>query len=77
MTSIYGDCPVIRRIEASPPSRNVTSNGTIAAAVMVIAALVAVALANSSAYERLHEFLEVPLLLGIGSLSVSITLRLS
>lgn len=73
MTSIYGDAAVIRRIEARSSFQNVTSNGTIAAAVMVIAALVAVALANSSAYELLHEFLEVPLLLGIGSLSVSIT----
>jgi len=73
MTSIYGDSAVIRRIEARSSFQNVTSNGTLAASVMVIAALVAVALANSSVFEGLHELMEAPLLLGVGSLSVSIT----
>lgn len=73
MVSIYGDSAVIRRIEAKSSFQKITSNGTIAASAMVIAALLAVALANSSAYEYLHEFMEAPLLLGVGSLSVSIT----
>ena len=40
-----------------------TSNGTVAAAAMVVAALLAVVVANSAAYEPLHEFLELPLTL--------------
>jgi len=73
MTSIYGDSAVIRRIEAKSSFQKITSNGTIAASVMVIAALIAVALANSSVYEHLHEFMEASLMLGVGSFSMSIT----
>ncbi|MEY8437259.1 Na+/H+ antiporter NhaA [Atopobiaceae bacterium 24-176] len=46
--------------------QKVTSNGTIAAAVMVFAALVAVAVANTPAYEGIHHFLMEPLSVGVG-----------
>ena len=75
MTSIYGDPAVIRRIEARTSFQKITSNGTVAAAIMVLAALVAVAVANSDAYEAVHEFLEAPLTLGVGSFAVSISVE--
>ena len=75
MTSIYGDPAVIRRIEARTSFQKITSNGTVAAAIMVLAALVAVAVANSDAYGAVHEFLEAPLTLGVGSFAVSISVE--
>ena len=75
MTSIYGDPAVIRRIEARTSFQKITSNGTVAAAIMVLAALVAVAVANSDAYDAVHEFLEAPLTLGVGSFAVSISVE--
>lgn len=46
--------------------QKVTSNGTIAAAVMVLAALVAVVVANTPAYEAIHHFLMEPVSIGVG-----------
>lgn len=48
--------------------QKLTSNGTVAAAVMVFAALVAVVVANTPAYEAVHHFLMEPLTLGVGPL---------
>lgn len=53
----------------------ITSNGTIAAAVMVAAALIAVIVANTDAYYPVHELLEAPLAIQIGVFQGSITLE--
>lgn len=72
-TSIYGEPKVAQRNERRRSMRKVTSNGTIAAAVMVFAAILAVIVANSPAYEFFHEVFEAPLTFGIGGFMVSIT----
>ena len=75
MASIYGEPAVIRRIEQRSAVHKVTSNGTIAAAVMVFAAIAAVITANSPAYEVIEEVLHAPLSLGIGPATFSITIE--
>lgn len=50
-----------------------TSNGTISAAVMVAAALLAVMVANSPAYEFVHHLFETELSLGFGPYVVSLS----
>ena len=77
MASIYGEPAVIRRIEQRSAVHKVTSNGTIAAAVMVFAAIAAVITANSPAYEVVEEVLHAPLslLMAIFFLLVGIELK--
>lgn len=58
---------VARRKEKRSAWEEVTHNGTIAAAVMVFAALIAVAVANSPAYEVVHHIIETPLAGRIGN----------
>ena len=53
----------------------ITSNGTIAAAVMVLAAIAAVIVANTDAYYPVQEFLEQPLGFTVGPLVCSITIE--
>ncbi len=74
-TSIYEEPAVIKRTELKGSLHKITSNGTIAAAVMVAAALLALVVANSPAYEAVEEFILQPLQLGLGSLSASITVE--
>ncbi len=74
-TNIYEEPAVIKRLEIKGTLHKVTSNGTIAAAVMVGAALLALVAANSPAYEAIEEFLVQPLHLGLGSLSASISIE--
>ena len=74
-TNIYEEPAVIKRIELKSSLQKITSNGTIAAAVMVGAALLALVVANSPAYEAVEEFLVQPLHLGLGSLSASISVE--
>lgn len=50
-----------------------TSNGTVSAAAMVAAALLAVMVANSPAYELFHHLFETELSLGVGSFVVSLS----
>ena len=64
---------VVRRRDQRNALEKVTSNGTIAAAVMVGAALLAVIVANSGAYEAVHHFLETPLELRIGPVVAGIS----
>ena len=75
MASIYGEPAVIRRIEQRSAVHKVTSNGTIAAAVMVFAAIAAVITANSPAFEVVEEVLHAPLSLGIGPATFSISIE--
>lgn len=72
-TSIYGEPRVAQRNERRRSMRKITSNGTIAAAVMVFAAILAVIVANSPAYEFFHKVFEAPLTVGFGPAMVSIS----
>lgn len=66
---------VAQRIEKRDSRHKITSNGTIAAAVMVLAAILAVIVANTPAYETVRHFFETGLTLGIGDWSATITLE--
>lgn len=66
---------VAQRIEKRDSRHKITSNGTIAAAVMVLAAILAVIVANTPAYETVHHFFETGLTLGVGDWSATITLE--
>ena len=65
--SIYEEPVVIKRTERRGVLHEITSNGTIAAAVMVGAALLALVVANGPAFEAVEEFLREPLEIGIGT----------
>lgn len=65
--SIYEEPAVIKRTERRGVLHEITSNGTIAAAVMVGAALLALVVANGPAFEAVEEFLREPLEVGIGT----------
>ena len=56
-----------KRLERHDLWERITENGTISAAVMVLAAVAAVICANSNAYEAVHHFLEQPIYIGLGS----------
>ena len=65
--SIYEEPAVIKRTERRGVLHEITSNGTIAAAVMVGAALLALVVANGPAFEAVEEVLREPLEIGIGT----------
>ncbi len=64
-----------KRFERHDIWERISENGTISAAVMVLAAVAAVVCANTDAYFAVHHFLELPLSLGLGSLSASISVE--
>lgn len=72
---IYDDPRVVRRLDHSGSVHAFTSNGTIAAAVMVFAALLAVIVANTPAYEVVEEVIQAPLGIQVGPLFVGITVE--
>ena len=73
--SIIAEPAVVNRLSTVRTIEKITSNGTIAAAVMVLAALLAVVVANSPAHEIVHEVLEAPMSIGIGPYAVSISIE--
>ena len=73
--SIYEEPAVIKRTERRGALHEVTSNGTLAAAVMVGAALLALVVANGPAYEPVEQFLREPLEIGIGSHLVAMSVE--
>ena len=72
---IFDEPAVIRRLEQRSVFEDITSNGTIAAAVMVLAAILAVIVANSPAYEVVAHALETSVGFVIGPLTVEISLE--
>lgn len=72
---IFDEPAVIRRLEQRSSFESVTSNGTVAAAVMVFATLLALIVANSPAYEFVEEVLHAPFSMSLGPLSFSITVE--
>lgn len=65
-----------KRLDRRDTWQRITENGTISAAVMVIAAIAAVICANTDAYEPIHHFLEDPIYIGIGSFRAEMTVEL-
>ena len=64
-----------KRFERHDIWERIADNGTISAAVMVLAAAAAVVCANTDAYEMVHHFLELPLSIGLGTAWVSISVE--
>lgn len=64
-----------KRIERRDIWERISENGTIAAAVMVVAAIAAVICANSDAYEAIHHILMEPIHVGIGPHTVAISIE--
>lgn len=64
-----------KRIERRDIWERISENGTIAAAVMVVAAIAAVVCANSDAYEAIHHILMEPIHVGIGSHTMAISIE--
>lgn len=73
--SIIAVPEVSRRNDLRRRVGRVFGDGTIAAAVMVIAALLAVIVANTDAYEPIHHFVELPIVLGLGPFAVSLSVE--
>ena len=73
MPSIYGEPAVVKRIEYRTEVRKVTSNSTVAAATMVMAALLALVVANSPAHEIVEKFFEAECSFTVGAFTVSIS----
>ena len=73
--SIYREPAVVRRLERKGALRTLTESSTIAAAVMVAAALLALIVANTPLYEGIEYVLALPLELGVGRLEVSLTVE--
>ncbi len=72
---IIAEPAVVNRLSRQSTIDEITSNGTIAAAVMVMAALLAVIVANSPIYEVVHEILEARLLVALGPLDWSMSVE--
>lgn len=73
--SIFDEPAVVRRLERRSSLGRLTSSSTLAAAVMVFAALLALVVANSPLYEGVEYVLELPLSVGVGRLSVALTVE--
>ena len=73
--AIFDEPAVVRRLERRGALARVTGSGTVAAAVMVGAALLALLVANSPLYEGVEYMLGLPLTVGVGRLSVSLTVE--
>ncbi|WP_077597513.1 Na+/H+ antiporter NhaA [Olsenella urininfantis] len=74
-SAIFNEPAVARRFDKRSSWDKITSNGTISAAVMVVATLLAVVVANSPIYEPVHEFLETSLSVGFGHVRLSISVE--
>ena len=73
--SIYGEPAVVRRLERRGALASVTGSGTVAAGVMVAAALLALVIANTPLYEVVERLLALPLEVGVGPFAVSLTVE--
>lgn len=72
---IFDEPAVIRRLEQGSVLERITSNGTVAAAVMVMAAILAVIVANSPAHKYVEQVLEARLGFTVGILSFSMSIE--
>ena len=74
-SSIFRHDRVVARIERRGALRKITSNGTIAAAVMVGAALLSLIVANTPLYEGVEWLLGLQVEAGVGPLVVSLSVE--
>ena len=74
-SSIVAVPAVARRCAKKRGLARITENGTIAAAVMVVAAIAAVIVANTDAYYPVQEFLEQPMAFTLGPLTCAISVE--
>ncbi len=72
---IFDEPAVIRRLEQRSAFEGITSNGTIAAAFMVFAAILAVIVANSPAYFVVEEILMAPIGFTLGPLDTQMPIE--
>ena len=72
---IFDEPAVIKRLEQRSVFEGITSNGTIAAAVMVFAAILAVICANSPAYEFVEAIIESTVSVGFGDVVFSMSVE--
>ena len=72
---IIDEPAVIRRLEQRSAFEGITSNSTVAAAVMVFAAILAVIVANSPAYEFVHHIIEAQVGFALGDFTVTMTVE--
>lgn len=70
---VVDELVVRRRLERKRTWHSITSNGTIAAAIMLFATLLAVFLANSPIYQVVHEALQAPVGLVVGNTQITLT----
>lgn len=73
MASIYSEPAVIRRIERRGALSRATTSGVVASAAMVAAALLALVIANTPAYDAIERLLKTSLEIGFGETIVSLT----
>lgn len=66
---------VKRRLEHHSRARKLLSNQTVAAFVMVFAAVIAIIVANSPLYFEVHEIIEAPLVVAIGNIHVGMSIE--
>ncbi len=64
------------RIEHRSVLERITSNGTVSACVMILAAVAAVICANTDAFYPLHEWFALPVSIGFGGWEFSLTFEL-
>ena len=64
------------RLERRSVLDRITSNGTISACVMILAAVAAIICANTDAYEAIHEFLMRPVSIGIAGWEFTLNVEL-
>ena len=75
--AIFDEPAVVRRLERRGALARVTGSGTVAAAVMVGAALLALLVANSPLYEGVEYMLGLPLTVGMNVASLVLTLLIA
>ena len=75
ITAIVAEPKVLRRVERKKTLDKITSNGTIAAAVMVVAAIIAVIVANTDAFEIVREVIEAEIGIAVGPFEASISIE--
>ncbi|MDD3486489.1 MAG: Na+/H+ antiporter NhaA [Atopobiaceae bacterium] len=72
-THIIAEPATARLVARRTARERITSNGTIAAAAMVIAAIAAIVVANSPAYETVRAVIEQPVGIVLGPLTLSLS----
>jgi len=75
LRQIIDEPAVVSRISQTGSMRRFTTSSTFAAAVMVLAAILAVIVANLPAYEVVQEVLEAPIVVGVGPVTVALSIE--